>query len=72
MPVNVKINNLAHLVQTLRTLDDEYLIIKLAGAYETMVFRRQDIVDSTEEILEDEGIRYQYSDDLKEIWEADG
>ena len=29
---------------------------------------------STEEILEDEGIRYQYSDDLKEIWlgEKDG
>ena len=68
----VEIRNLGHLVQTLRDLDDEYVVLRLDGAYETMAFRRDELDASTEEILEDEGIRYQYSDDLKAIWQANG
>ena len=41
------------------------------GGYETLVFRRDELIDSSEEILEDEGIRSQYSDDLREVWEAE-
>ena len=37
--------------------------------YETMVLPRQEMFDSTEQILEDEGIRTPYSDDLRETWE---
>jgi hypothetical protein len=65
---DTEIKNLAHLVETLRTCQDEYLIVRLAGAYETMIFKRQALIDSTEEILEDEGIRVQYSEDLRPIW----
>ena len=44
-------------------------MFKFAGFYETMVFDRQELIDSTEQILEDEGIRYQMSPDLQEFWD---
>lgn len=67
----VKIKNLKHLVETLRDHDEEFLEIRLGGAYETLVFNKAELNDSMEEILEDEGIRRQLSDDLEEIWEAE-
>ncbi len=66
---DVKINNLAHLVETIRTAEGQFIVFKIAGAYETLVFDRQELLDSTEQILEDEGIRYQMSDELHTIWE---
>ena len=63
-----RVKNLRHLAVTLRDLEDDLVVIRLGGSYETLVFRRDDLIDSTEEILEDEGIRSQFSDDLKEIW----
>ena len=41
-----------------------------AGRYDLLVFRRQELLDVTEEILADEGIRNQCSADLKEVWEG--
>ena len=41
----------------------------LAGNYETLVFPRQEMFDITESILEDEGIRYQFSKELAPAWE---
>lgn len=67
----IDIKNLAHLVETLRDLDAEFVEIRLDGAYETLVFRKAEIDESSEQILEDEGIRSQSSPDLKGIWEGE-
>ena len=65
---DVEIKNLAHLVETIQKAEGKFITFKVGGGYETMVFDRQELLDSTEQILEDEGIRYQMSDDLLKIW----
>jgi len=67
-----KVKNLAHLVELIRDTEGEYLTVGLCGRYEVLVFNRQELIDATEEILADEGIRNQYSDDLKDVWEGKG
>ncbi len=64
----VKVRNLAHFVETVRDADDKYLTLNIAGGYERLVFRREELIESTEEILDEEGIRYQSSPDLEKIW----
>jgi S1-C subfamily serine protease len=64
------VRNLAHLVELLRDASGEFVTIELAGRYETLVFRRTELIGSTEEILATEGIRRQGSEDLMKIWEA--
>jgi S1-C subfamily serine protease len=66
---DTKVKNLRHLVELLRGATGEFVTIKLAGKYETLVFRRQGLLASTERILENEGIRNQYSADLRDVWE---
>jgi hypothetical protein len=63
------VKNLRHFVELLRDCEDEFIVFEFAGEAETLVFRRQDLADSTEDILADEGIRYQYSKDLADVWE---
>ncbi len=63
------VKNLRHFVELLRDCEDEFIVFEFAGEEETLVFRRQELADSTEEILVDEGIRYQYSKDLADVWE---
>ncbi|MHB8866945.1 MAG: S1C family serine protease, partial [Pirellulaceae bacterium] len=65
---DVEIQNLAHLVATIQKAEGKFITFKVGGGYETMVFDRQELVDSTEQILEDEGIRFQMSDDLLKVW----
>jgi S1-C subfamily serine protease len=66
---DVDIKNLAHLVELVRDCQDEFLEFKFAETeVETLVFRRQDLLDSTEDILSDNGIRKQYSDELGAVW----
>ncbi len=63
------VRNLAHLVELLRDASGEFIEFKFAARdSETMVFRRQQIADSTEEILTDNGIRKQFSDDIAAVW----
>ncbi len=62
------VRNLAHLVELLRDAKGEFLTIDLAGAGESLVFRREEVLKATEDILSDEGIRKQYSDDLESVW----
>lgn len=65
----VPTRNLAHLVETLRDADGEFVEFRFAGNHQvTLVFRHAEIASSTEEILEDNGIRFQYSKDLVDIW----
>jgi S1-C subfamily serine protease len=64
------VKNLPHLVELLRDAEGEYLELRFVDREtEAIVFRRQELVDCSEEILTDNGIRKQYSDDLKKIWE---
>jgi len=65
----VKVKNLAHLVELVRDAKGEFFTVTFAGDSPKLVFRRQDLIDVTEEILADEGIRDQFSPDLKDIWE---
>jgi S1-C subfamily serine protease len=66
---NVKVRNLPHLIEMVRDCRDEFLEFKFAETeVETLVFRRQDMIDATEDILSDNGIRKQYSDELGAVW----
>ncbi|HEY4312436.1 MAG TPA: trypsin-like peptidase domain-containing protein [Pirellulales bacterium] len=66
---DVPVKNLAHLVELLRDSKDEFLEFQFAETeVETLVFRRQEMFDATEDILTDNGVRKQYSDDLHAVW----
>jgi S1-C subfamily serine protease len=66
------IKNLAHLVQVLRDLKDEFVVFAFdrKSGGETMVFPRAQMVAATEEILTDNAVRSQGSPNLLSIWNA--
>ena len=68
------VKNLRHLVEILRDSQDERITFKFASSgvltHETMVFNRKDLIEATGKILEENGIRYPYSPDLRTLWEA--
>ena len=70
----VQIRNLRHLVEILRDNRDDQVSFKFASSgvltHETMVFNRAELTEATAKILEDNGIRYPYSPDLRAVWEA--
>jgi S1-C subfamily serine protease len=67
-----RIRNLRHLVETLRDARDKYVTISFDDrASETIVFNRQEALAATDEILTDNGVRQQMSDDLRSVWKGD-
>jgi S1-C subfamily serine protease len=66
------IKNLAHLVEVLRDLKDEFVTFEFntRASGETLVFPRAEMVAATNDILTDNGIRTQGSPDILKIWEA--
>ena len=53
-----KVKNLAHLVELIRSNTDEYLTFRFAEDYsETMVFRRKAMLEATEPLMSENGIR---------------
>jgi hypothetical protein len=66
------IKNLAHLVEVLRDLKDEFVTFEFntRTTGETIVFPRAEMVAATNDILTDNGIRSQGSPDVLQIWEA--
>ncbi len=67
----VKVRNLAHLVELLRDSKDEFLAFEFdTRGGETPVFRRQEALAATEEILGDNGVRAQGSPDMLAVWNA--
>ncbi len=65
-----KINSLAHLVELIRDSDNEYLEFKFYDkGQETLIFHREELIETTEEILEDNSIRKQGSKRFLNIWE---
>ncbi|MBU3948274.1 MAG: trypsin-like peptidase domain-containing protein [Proteobacteria bacterium] len=66
---DVPIKNLIHLVETLRDNRKEFVVFKFANSRsESLVFKRVEIEAATEDILNENGIRYQFSEDLKDVW----
>ena len=65
----VRIKNLRHLVETIRDCRDEFLTFRFAeeGA-ETLVFRRQAMLDATEPLMSQNGISRRGSDDVLAAW----
>jgi hypothetical protein len=63
------VRSLRHLVALLRDLKDDLVVIHFdQRAGETMVLPRQGMLDATEAILTDNGIRQQGSADLMQVW----
>jgi len=66
----VKIRSLRHLVEVVRDSSEEFLTIEFSGFItESLVFHRKELIDATEEILNDSGIRSQGSPALMAVWE---
>jgi len=64
------VKNLTHFIELIRDGSDEYVELTFAGRSESMVFRRDELIESNETILETEGIRHQFSPRLRKIWAA--
>jgi hypothetical protein len=66
------IKNLAHLVEVLRDLKDEFVTFEFntRSSGEAIVFPRAEMVSATENILNDNGVRSQGSTDAMKIWTA--
>jgi S1-C subfamily serine protease len=65
----VRVKNLRHFVELLRDAKAKYTTIAFDDRFsETMVFDHEQTLKATEEILSDNGIRQQASDDLIAVW----
>ena len=66
-----RIQNLRHLVETLRDCKDEFLTFRFAEeGSETLVFRRQAILEATEPLMSQNGIPRRGSEDVLAVWDA--
>jgi hypothetical protein len=67
----VLVKNLAHLVALLRDCHDQFIVLESENRHcETLVFPRSEMVDATDGILTDNGIRGQGSPDMLAVWQA--
>ena len=66
------IKNLPHLVEVLRNCTDQFIAIEFAGLHpaEDLVFPRAEMLSSTDDILNDNGIRSQGSSDVLGRWSS--
>ena len=65
------VRSLRHLVMLLRDLKDDYVVIKFdQRASENIVLPRKELLASTEEVLNDNGIRSQGSKDMMDVWNS--
>jgi hypothetical protein len=67
----IKVKNIRHMVELLRDSKEKYTTISFDDqASETIVFDHKEALAATEEVLSDNGIREQASDDLLAVWNA--
>jgi S1-C subfamily serine protease len=65
----VRVRNLRHLVETLRDAKGEYVEFTFHGQRtDKYVFRRPEALAATEEVLSDNGVRRQCSEDIAPVW----
>jgi S1-C subfamily serine protease len=63
------IRNLKHMVEVIRDATGEFIEFTFHGnETDKIVFNRKEVLDATEEILNDNGIRQQCSPDITPIW----
>jgi hypothetical protein len=63
------VRSLRHLVALLRDLKDDLVVLRFDQRLgETMVLPRKAMIDATEGILQDNGIRSQGSPDMMDVW----
>jgi S1-C subfamily serine protease len=68
---NIHISSLNQLVAVLRDLKSEFVIFRfMQRGGEHLVFKRQEVLAATEEILTDNGIRSQGTPELMKIWQG--
>ncbi len=68
---DVPIRSLRHMAQVLRDLKTELVLFKFdQRGGESIVVPRAKMVESTEEILTENGIRFQASPDLMDVWQT--
>lgn len=66
----VKVRSLTQMLETVKASTDEFLVFEFYDKnQETFVFEREELLASTEEILEDNSIRRQGSDRFMKVWE---
>lgn len=64
----IEIKNLRHLATVMKELKDEFVTIEFDQRIgEKLVFKRSELLSSTEEIVTDNGIRYTTSEDLRDL-----
>ncbi|MES2757757.1 MAG: trypsin-like peptidase domain-containing protein [Pseudomonadota bacterium] len=69
----VPVKSLRHLVTLLRDMKDELMVIHFdQRAGETMVLPRKGMLEATEAVLTDNGIRQQGSQDMLDVWNGKG
>jgi S1-C subfamily serine protease len=67
----IKVKNIRHMVELLRDSKEKYTTIGFDDRNsETIVFDHKEALNATEEVLSDNGIREQASDDLMAVWTA--
>lgn len=70
----VKVKNLRHLVEMLRDMKEQFVSFKFSGegpmTPEIPVFEHKKMLAATEAVINDNGIRSPYSDDIAKIWNA--
>ena len=67
---NIAIRSLRHMVEVLRDMKDEFVVIKFdQRSGESIVLPHKKVMESTEEILRDNGIRALASSDLLDVWQ---
>lgn len=70
---DIRVRNLRHLVEILRDNSQAQVIVKFAKVvhrtHETIVFNRTELMESTNKVLEENGIRFPSSADLRPVWE---
>jgi S1-C subfamily serine protease len=71
---DIPVKNLRHLVEVVRDLRAAQIAFKFARsggfAHESMVFNRDELMAATGKILEENGIRYPFSPDLRAVWKT--
>jgi len=67
----VPVRNLKHLVELIRDSRDRYLVFEWFDRdLESLVFKREELLKSTDEVLADNDIRNAMSDDLVATWQG--
>jgi S1-C subfamily serine protease len=65
------VKNLRSLAEMLRDCEEEYLRFEMSDRSESLVFRRAEVEEATEEILSNEGIRYEASAALRDVFNVE-